>query len=341
MNDTFLEFSRFLKENSKEIRSGLIMDGDSPLRDLYQKVFDRHFIRYERVPVPVTSVSSTDSSEFVRELYNGKKLILIRAYTFFGSNTHTSFIPLVQEVSRDHVQAYLTMLMEHSEHLSILNMLREEKPEYILVDGSFSGRVTRYGRMLNAEMFREFHDSYFQALREFLSISQDREIPVIYISKSSESRKFKRFLLNELTSSEIPVDKSTVPDSSDHFLVRSLAVERGYTEPLTDTYEIGRSGVEVQVSTIHVVPEVFDLPIKVEVIDPRPYDSTGIAEDIVNLVFWGYGSIKNHNIWLSQVDKMVKFRSAEMENVYMKAFESEIGVEFYETRGERRARLRV
>ena len=38
---------------------------------------------------------------------------------------------------------------------------------------------------------------------------------------------------------------------------------------------------------------------------------------------------------------MVKFRAAEMENVYMKAFESEIGVEFYETRGERRARLRV
>ena len=103
MNDTFLEFSRFLKENSKEIRSGLIMERDSPLRDIYKKAFYRHFIRYEGSPVPVTSVSSTDSSEFVRELYNSKKLILIRAYTLFGSNIHTSFIPQVQEVARDHM----------------------------------------------------------------------------------------------------------------------------------------------------------------------------------------------------------------------------------------------
>lgn len=341
MNDTFLEFSSFLKENSKEIRSGLIMERDSPLREIYKKAFDRHFIRYESSPVPVTSVSSTDSSEFVRELYNGKKLILIRAYTLFGSSIHSSFIPQVQEVARDHVQSYLTMLMEHSEHLSILNMLREERPEYILVDGSFSGRVARYGRMLNAERFREFHESYFRALIELLSITQDRHIPVVYISKSSESRKFKRFLLNEIPASELTVDKSALPDSSDHFLVRSLADERGYTVPITDIYTVGRESVEVQVSTTHVVPEVMDLPMKVEVIDPRHPQSGGIRDDIINLVFWGYGSIKNHNIWLSQVDKMVKFRAAEMENVYMKAFESEIGVEFYETRGERRARLRV
>lgn len=341
MNDTFIEFSRFLRENSKEIRDGLIMESGSPLKDIYNPVFEEHFLPYSRAPKPVNSVSSTDSSEFVRELYNGKKLILIRGYTLFGRNIHTSFIPQVKEVSRDHVQAYLTMLMEHSEHLSILKMLRDESPSYILVDGSFSGRVARKSKMLNAEGFREFHDSYFQSLRDLLSLCDGTGIPLIYISKSSESRKFSRFLLSELKKTGYSIDNLSIPDSTDHFLVRSLAREKGYAEPLMGTYDLGKNGESVNVATTHVVPDIQDLPMKVEVIDPRLSDGDGIRDDIIDLVFWGYGSIKNHNIWLAQVDKMVKFRSAEMENVYMKAFESEIGVEFYETRGERRARLRV
>jgi NurA-like 5'-3' nuclease len=125
--------------------------------------------------------------------------------------------------------------------------------------------------------------------------------------------------------------------------VHSLARDIGFTRPINEPLwnPNGKSGTLV---TSHFVPDPVDLPMKVEFIDPRIHregNDTGISGDLLNLVFWGYGSIKSHNVWLSEVDKLVKFRSAEMENVYMKAFERYVGVEFYETRGERRARLRV
>lgn len=345
MNDTFREFHDFLTENSEKIRSDLIMGVDSPLRETYSDVFSKNYIPFDDDMKPVSDVSSTDSSEFVRELYNGKKLILIRGYTLYRGEVFSSFIPRVQEVSRDHVQAYLTMMMEHSEHLSIFKMLQSVSPKYILVDGSLSGRVMRRTAKLDADGFTGFRETYIQVLEDVLETARVKGIPMVFISKSSESRKFKRFLVKELAGENPHIDRETLPDSSDHYIVHSLARTPGYTRPLKDTYTSLNANKAV-LMTSHFVPDPYDLPLKVEIIDPR--NETGgdgktdsIPSDILNLVFWGYGSIKSHNVWLSEVDKLVKFRSAEMENVYMKAFEKYIGVEFYETRGERRARLRV
>ena len=78
-----------------------------------------------------------------------------------------------------------------------------------------------------------------------------------------------------------------------------------------------------------------------EIVSPKNDGSSDISENIRNLLFWGYGGLKVHNIWLSRVDDLVKFRSEETENVFMRAFEKEIGISLYETRGERRARIRI
>jgi NurA-like 5'-3' nuclease len=345
MNDTFREFHAFLAENSEKIRSDLIMENHSPLRKIYQGVFRKNYLSYDTEMKPVSDVSSTDSSEFVRELYNGKKLILIRGYTLYRGEIFSSFIPRVQEVSREHVQAYLTMMMEHSEHLSLLKMIQTRSPKYILVDGSFSGRVMRRTAKLDADGFTGFRETYMRTMEELLEVAGKKGIPMIFISKSSESRKFRRSLVKELRIENPEMDVEKIPDSSDHYIVHSLAKRRGYTRPLKDIHASG-TGSRTVIMTSHFVPDPYDLPLKVEFMDPRNLhvedgDFGSISEDILNLVFWGYGSIKSHNVWLSEVDKFVKFRSAEMENVYMKAFEKYVGVEFYETRGERRARLRV
>ncbi len=351
MKDTFTLFMDFLRENRDEIRNSLEMAEDSWRRELYGPVFRRNFLEAPVTePVVGKNVSSTDSTEFIRELYNGKKLILIRAYTVLGKKIFPSFISEVISVSRDDLQQFTIMLMEHSEHLSIIEMLREESPDYVLVDGSLTGRVFRKFRPLNAEGYREFSRKYMKVLGEMLELASAKGIPVIFMAKSSESKLFRTYLLGlvrqEMGKSEALEDEEKL-SASDHFLVKSLARKAGYTMPLLQAVPRIWGEGKFPVITTHMLPRLNDLPLKVDFVFstdalvPDATEGSTLPDDVLNLLFWGYGDLKTYNIWLADVDRLVKFRNSEVENIYMKAFEREIGVSFYETRGERRARLRI
>ena len=351
MKDTFALFMDFLRNNREEIRNSLEMAADSWRRELYGTVFRDNFISApETVPVSGKQVSSTDSTEFIRELYNGKKLILIRAYTVLGKRIFPSFISEVISVSRDDLQQFTIMLMEHTEHLSVLDMLRDEKPDYILIDGSLTGRIFRSFRNLNAEGYREFSGNYIRTLGDMLEAASAKGVPVIFMAKSSESKLFRRYLLGLIKASrrqEEALEAEEKLNASDHFLVKSLAGGPGYTVPLLQAAPRIWGNGKFPVLTTHILPRVNDLPLKVDVVIstegnvPDATEGQELPGDIMNLLFWGYGDLKTYNIWLADVDRLVKFRNSEVENIYMKAFEREIGVSFYETRGERRARLRI
>lgn len=352
MRDTFSLFVDFLRENRDRIKNDLEMSRDSWRRRLYNEVFSQNYYP-SPTPVPVkASVSSTDSTEFIRELYNGKKLILIRAYTIVGKRIYPSFIPRVISVSRDDLQSFTIMLMEHSEHLSIIEMLKSENPDYILVDGSLTGRLFRKFKVLDVEGFNDFNKEYLSVLGQMLHMASQKNIPVIFMAKSSETAIFRRFLIRTLrrngnSSEELDVEEKI--KSNDHFLVKSLAKKEGYTVPLLQPVSKlwSKEGEKFPVLTSHILPRFNDLPLKVDVFmsmdDPVPdeIEKGTFREDVLNIMYWGYGDLKTYNIWLADVDRLVKFRNSEVENIYMKAFEKEIGISFYETRGERRARLRI
>ena len=352
MKDTFNLFVDFLRENREQIKNDLEMSGDSWRRGLYSDVFRENYIPSPD-PKPVSgTVSSTDSTEFIRELYNGKKLILIRAYTVIGKRIYTSFISRVMSVARDDLQRFTIMLMEHTEHLSILEMLKSERPDYVLVDGSLSGRLYRKFRPIDAEGYNNFNKEYLNTLGELLETSSKMGVPLIFMAKSSETSVLRRYFLsimNAMPKKHPDLEKEEKMDASDHFLVKSMAVETGYTRPLLQpVMKLWTSKEEkFPLLTSHILPRKNDLPIKVDIFmsmnDPVPdkTEMTAVREDIINLMFWGYGDLKTYNIWLADVDRLVKFRNSEVENIYMKAFEREIGISFYETRGERRARLRI
>ncbi len=343
MNDTFSEFMEFLKKNRDEIRNDLLMPYDSPRRMLYSEVFRRNYIT-EIPEVPFgKEIAATDSTETVRELYNGKKLILIRSYSVLGTHRYASFIPLVISVGRDDVQRFLTMLMEHSEHMSMLKLLEERKPDYLLVDGSISGRINRQRRPLVAEGYEQFHEEYSDTLSKLLDRSAELSIPLVFMAKSSESRVFREFLLQELGRTKLQEDIIRAEHETrlnDHYLVKSLASSAGYTRPLAQRASLRTTFGEKEYTynTTHLLPDPKDLPVKMDVYSGKD----GIIEDdILSLAFWGYGDIKVHNIWLADADRLVKFRNDEVEGIYMRAFEKEIGISLYETRGERRARIRI
>jgi NurA-like 5'-3' nuclease len=174
-----------------------------------------------------------------------------------------------------------------------------------------------------------------------------RFLPLIFVAKSSESRILKDFMVRRTFSGSHENQFRTV---TDHVVVRSLSEKPGYTSPIRISLRNPDSMTkkDLGIATFHIMPHIMDVPMKIDVVCPelqvdpnKEPDTVVIDETLVGFLFWGYIGLRVHNIWLAEVDKLVKFNSKEIEDLYMKTFEREIGIEFYETRGERRARIRI
>jgi len=342
MNDTYSDFVAYLSNNMQEIRDSLIMERGSEPYLHYRDVFHKNFHPFSPNTDRSYTVSATDSTEFVRELYSGKKLILIRAYSRIGEGIWSKFLAEVLSVARDDLSPLVSLLMEHNEHLSVIDVLREQKPDFALIDGSLIGRFMHESRLLNAGKYEDFMGTYFSTLADLFEVASETGVPLVFVSKSSDSRMFIRYLQG------IIGDPARRVEETDHLLVRSMSKFSGYTTPLIVPMKMGGENRMVNVVTFHAVPDTMDLPIKVDIYSPsaQKVQSDGpkpasVSKDILNMIFWGYGGLKAHNIWLADVDRLVKFRTPEIENLYMKTFERMTGIQFYETRGERRARIRI
>jgi hypothetical protein len=342
MNDTYSDFVAYLSSNMQEIRDSLVMEQGSEPYLHYQEAFRRNFHPFSPNTDRSYTVSATDSTEFVRELYSGKKLILIRAYSRLGEGIWSKFLAEVLSVARDDLSPLVSLLMEHNEHLSVIDVLRDRKPDFALIDGSLIGRFMHESRQINAAKYEDFMETYFSTLADLFGIASETGVPLVFVSKSSDSRMFVRYLQGMMG------DPARKTEETDHLLVRSMARFSGYTTPLIVPMKIGAENRKVNVVTFHAVPDTMDLPIKVDVysgsaqdiVSDRPKPAL-VSEALLNMIFWGYGGLKTHNIWLADVDRLVKFRTPEIENLYMKTFERMTGIQFYETRGERRARIRI
>ncbi|MCL4452033.1 MAG: DNA double-strand break repair nuclease NurA [Candidatus Thermoplasmatota archaeon] len=334
---TFQKFVDFLNERRDEIISSMIIDRTSEAYGFFSKYFEKYYIdtpggdRYTR------SVAAADSSEFVRELYNGRKIILSRGYSIFESSVYASFFSEVTWVSRDDLRPLTTMIMEDCEHRSMIDMLDHERPEIILFDGSLTGRLMHGNREFRADRLDGFKEKYYSNLKALIEKAREMGSEIVFLSKSSESRS----LVSKITN-----DSGNGQDEAlrtgrivDHVLIKSLAKSPGYSIPVN----FRASGIEIRDSiwSFHLLPNLNDLPMKIDFVSSKDGYDNSILEKIVDTVFWAYAGQKVYNIWLSKVDNMVKFRSDEVERIYMRQFEKTIGIPMYETRGERRARIRI
>lgn len=347
MDDTYGQFLEYLEKNSSKIRSSMILDEKDDLRKKLDQIYGKMYHDPPPYDTGKLKVAATDSSEFIRELYNGKKIILIRSFTKMGNRIWNHFISEVIDVDRDVLRNFTILLMEHSEHVSTLKMLDSEKPDFILLDGSLIGRMRHRNQRIGAENYENFMKEYFSTLSRLVDTCIEKNIPLIFVAKSSESRILKDFMISMTASGN---HGDTFRSITDHVIVRSLSRKPGYTSPIC----IGlpnpesSSGKLLGIATFHIMPHLLDVPMKIDIVLPENQEDThkepetvNIDQNIIGFLFWGYTGLRVHNIWLAEVDKLVKFNNREIEDLYMKTFEREIGIEFYETRGERRARIRI
>ncbi|MCL5802803.1 MAG: DNA double-strand break repair nuclease NurA [Candidatus Thermoplasmatota archaeon] len=348
MEDTYGQFLEYLEKNSSIIRSSMILDERNDLRKRLEPMYGGMYHDPPPYDPGPLKVAATDSSEFIRELYNGKKIILIRSFTKMGNRIWNHFISEVIDVDRDVLRNFTILLMEHSEHVSTLKMLEDvDRPDYILLDGSLIGRMRHRNQRIGAENYENFMKEYFSTLARLVETCLEKNIPLIFVAKSSESRILKDFMIaRSFSGSEVNRFRSV----TDHVVVRSFSKKPGYTSPICITLRNpeSSSGKSLGIATFHIMPYIMDVPMKIDVVSceiqndlHNEPETVHIDQNLIGFLFWGYTGLRVHNIWLAEVDKLVKFNNKEIEELYMKTFEREIGIEFYETRGERRARIRI
>ncbi len=335
-DESFSSYADYLRENRDAIRELLFLSEDSAVRKAYDAVFQDNFISMDQGSPTRLRIAATDSSEFIRELYNGRKLILSRAFTKSADTLKSTFFSRVMSVDREDMNTFMVMLMENLEHLSAIDFLENAESDAILLDGSVTGRFNHRVLTLRAEGFENFHEEYFNVISNLIRTSVEKKVPILFVAKSSETTIFRRHL-SSLIGRNVDSDRRV----TDHLLVKSLARNPGYTRPVKSSYTIPLTGEKATVSTFHIVPDQSDVPLKVDYVHTSGQADEDVPEVIINMLFYGYAGYKVYNLWLSDVDNSVKFRKEEVERIFMKEFERQIGIQFYETRGERRARIRI
>ena len=122
--DTFSEFMDYLEKNNDSIRRDLKLDETSEIYRFYKNLFESSYHNFEPHNPGKIDVAATDSSEFLRMLYNGKNIILIRAYTLYKNKITSDFLADIVAVDPVDQRNFTILLMEHSEHKSILKFMK-------------------------------------------------------------------------------------------------------------------------------------------------------------------------------------------------------------------------
>ena len=331
--DFYSELDTFLKSNSSRIREDLMLSKSNPLYEYYR---DRVRNLLHEMPEPVKppyEICATDGSEYVQELYNGKKFVVARAISQIMDREYFSTYFNVLGMDRDDVQQLVKRIMESAEHKAALEAVKKEESCLMIMDGSVSGRFWWGKKVYEGEIGKDFYREYMDSFVSFLKQAREKKIIVLYISKTSETSVMKK---------ELHKNEKTLPDFvkinnlTDHVLIKSIAEKPCYTDPILMQSEY--EGYMCNFQTVHVLPEMDDLPMKIDMIIPEGVTTS--VDEIISWMMWGYTGIRSHNLWVSLVDKKVKL-NRDTTRVVMEMFENEIEVWNAETRGQRRERIRL
>ncbi len=340
LTNYYSDYINYLKENREKIREALVIPANSQRGEIYSREIEKSFLPLPEGLKPDSIISATDGSEFVRELYNGMKIILTRAMTISGQDEFLSSEVSIKVVNRYSLQTYVTRSMEIREHESLIKCLSEKNIGIALLDGSASGRISEKIERVEGDDLEKFPEQYMDTMENLLKKAREKKTRLVFISKSSDSKVFKKELLDGSDIDDSTRKKEYSNSVTDHTIIKSLARFPGYTVPIIN--ERNFRGENMRIVTTHFLPALNDTPMRVDTVFMAGEGNIDdVLTKIVGMVVWAYSGLKVHNVWLSDVDRRIKFTREESEEVLMKAFEKETGVIMPETRGERRARIRI
>ncbi|MGP6220161.1 DNA double-strand break repair nuclease NurA [Caldiplasma sukawensis] len=327
--DFYQSLKRYLIENGDFIRDSLMISEKDPIFLKLKEIVSQRYRPLEKNIRPEGEVWATDGSLHVRELYNGMKFLASRAISTNGKNSIQRSSFDLFHIEREYLPEFTKRIMEMNEHMAAADVIKNGDFKIMMMDGSLSGRL--YWPNIRNEKMDRLKPLYYEELKNLLNAARENSTTIIYLSKTSETRKFLRDIITGDIDFQRAIEKRYI---TDHMLLRSVCERPGYTVPLeSDIME----GFHEKYYTFHIIPEIGDTPMKVDFIS----FSEDVDEKIVcGWIMEGYSSLSVHNVWLVAADRIAKITRDEVENIINPYFDQESGLLFSETRGERRERFR-
>lgn len=157
--------------------------------------------KWKNLPTPVEpkgKVFAVDSSNGIIELRGGGVLLIVRSLALASNSQMLRKLTVEALYPRNirDFEEYIRLLREHLEHL-VAHSALEEKPSFIMLDGSLYGRMTHVLRELDLEEREDFIFEYVKVYSDFLTEALKNKVMVLGVSKDSRSTVFKEEILKE------------------------------------------------------------------------------------------------------------------------------------------------
>ena len=213
--DLFIEE---LRKNKEEIKR--CIDPLNACSELYIEVFNEHWNPVKVEGEIEGNVVAIDSSGRPVELRNGTVIYIARSMSLSNKGIKRRKLAVKAFFSPTNSNDYNTFMarvMEHLEHLVALDVLRNDDPDVILIDGSLYGRVVHMPRDTNIQGHNSFMVDYIDTYFRLLNEAHERNVLVIGVSKDSSFRKLRELLLTE--SFLKALDSLNIPSETRRLLV--------------------------------------------------------------------------------------------------------------------------
>ena len=167
----------------------------------------RHWHPVVEVTAPEKEVVAVDGSRGIRPFASGAVFYVARALAIFGKYSFRTVDvdAFLSKAKSTDIQVFVNRKMEWLEFEVAVKAIEEGNLSNVavLMDGSLFGRLSHLPRDQPAEGMRGFMVDYFETFDKLLTLSKERNILLLGVSKDSRSSFLRDYLLNGILDREL------------------------------------------------------------------------------------------------------------------------------------------
>ncbi|TXT62442.1 MAG: NurA domain protein [Promethearchaeota archaeon] len=205
MPEFLTEYQTELDAKSKRIISDY---EDKKINKFYEPYFTQYWNVHKLTDeIPAEKVLAVDGSMGVAPIGNGGIFYVVRALGIDKEKRYRKIFADFNYSNERNFGNFVGRLMEWTEHLVMIDAIKDGFRDFILLDGSIYGRLAHVPLEWDLLNSKGFMIEYFDTIIELLSLCKNHSIPIIGISKESKTSFFREFLIKEMIKDIIPDDR--------------------------------------------------------------------------------------------------------------------------------------
>lgn len=196
-----------VRDKRSQLRQKIMLGRTSELDAELGEALRRHWYPIAEVTAPDKEVVAVDGSRGIRPFASGAVFYVARALATFRKESFKTVDvdAFMSKGKSTDIQVFVNRKMEWLEFKAAIKAIEEGDLSnvVVLMDGSLFGRLSHFPRDQPAEGMRGFMVDYFETYYKLLSLSKERSVLLLGVSKDSRSSFLRDYLLLEILEREL------------------------------------------------------------------------------------------------------------------------------------------